>query len=422
MLIFMRNLLLTGDTIENRISYYLLLAFLVSLPFDRLYSELALICFLIHTLIYLRRGRLKAFSFRQALLPASIYMLTCIGTLYTAYRQQAFGEWERQLAILLFPLLLALTQLDLCRYRFRLLRGLAVSCLLAVIYLYAYALYVIGYNKLPFTDLFTTSFINHNFSEPIDMHATYLSLYISLSVSVFFLLLLQSGTKPVRWFYGSGLVIMIAGLIQLSSRAMLIALLINIVFVLPYCLMRARRRIIFMLVAGGLSVAMILLLIRTEVFRNRYTTELKNDLTQASINLNILEPRITRWGSAWELIRESPVIGHGSGSEIPLLKEKYFEHRYYNSYVNELNAHNQFLSMWIKTGIAGLLIFLLVLIVGFADALRHKDAVYTSFMVIITVVSFSENLLDGNKGIFFFAFGYALFYLMRKQRLSITQK
>jgi hypothetical protein len=36
-------------------------------------------------------------------------------------------------------------------------------------------------------------------------------------------------------------------------------------------------------------------------------------------------------------------------------------------------------------------------------------------MIIIAVVSFSENILDANKGIFFFAFFYALFFLGGKK-------
>lgn len=418
----MKEVLFIKDTTENKFAYYLLLVFLVTLPYDRLYSELALICFLLHTLIHLHKDQFRNFWVKKIWLPAAVYLLTCIGTVYTQYRDEAFGEWERQLAILLFPLLFAVTSLDIYQYRFRLLKGLGISCIVTILYLYAHAVYVIRYNHLPLTELFTTSFINHNFSEPIEMHATYFSLYIALSVSVFFYFLLQPNSKKEKTWYALGLVVLIAGLIQLSSRAVLISVLINTIFILPYYMMNGTKRILFMLGSCAVSILLVLVLIRSDVFRNRYTTELKNDLTQASINLNILEPRVVRWGCAWDLIRESPVIGHGTGSEIPLLKEKYFERKYYNSYVNELNAHNQFLSCWIKTGIIGLLIFLWVLIAGFVRAFRQKDMVYASFMVLITIVCFSENILDGNKGIFFFAFWYGLFYLMRRKDEMVPRR
>jgi O-antigen ligase len=146
-----------------------------------LYSELALGSFALHTLIHLNKSQLRSFSLRALLLPASVYLLTVAGTLYTAYRAEAFSEWERQLAILLFPLLFSVTTLDLDKYRLPLLKGMALSCALAIVYLYITAIQVIRYNHLPLRSLFTTAFINHNFSEPIDMHATYFSMYIALS-------------------------------------------------------------------------------------------------------------------------------------------------------------------------------------------------------------------------------------------------
>ncbi len=99
----MKNIFLIKDALANKIGYYHLLAFLLFLPFDRLYSELALVSFLLHTIIHLRKTSWQSVKLSSVLLPVSIYLLTCIGSLYTNYRDEAFYEWERQLAILLFP-------------------------------------------------------------------------------------------------------------------------------------------------------------------------------------------------------------------------------------------------------------------------------------------------------------------------------
>src|SRR5882757_7372089 len=103
----MKEIFYIEDTPANRISYYFLLIFLVTLPFDRMYSELALIGLLLHTLVHVRWTRIKetGWSFRWVgWLSAGIYLLTVMGTLYTAKHSQAFSEWEKQLALLLFPL------------------------------------------------------------------------------------------------------------------------------------------------------------------------------------------------------------------------------------------------------------------------------------------------------------------------------
>lgn len=244
-----------------------------------------------------------------------------------------------------------------------------------------------------------------------------------MSIITVVYLTINAQNKYLRILYIVGSLILLAGIVQLSSRAVFIALLIMINIIIPLFLLKGRNIIRFMVLSLGVSAMMIAALTMNDVFKNRYVTELKGDLTQASINLNILEPRAVRWSCAWELIREAPIIGYGSGSENALLKEKYYAHRYYNSYINELNAHNQFLSFLIKTGVPGLAVFLLVLFAGFKKAIRSKDMIYCSFLVIITIVSFSENILDANKGIFFFAFFYSLFYMAPgKNKGMIIQK
>jgi O-antigen ligase len=129
---------------------------------------------------------------------------------------------------------------------------------------------------------------------------------------------------------------------------------------------------------------------------------MKEDLTKNDAVNNLLEPRAVRWASAKELMLASPVYGYGSGSEIPLLKEVYYEHKLYNSYLNSLNIHNQYLSMVIKTGAIGLLVLLFVLFTGFKRSIQWKDGLFCAFLTISFHRFFSENVLDGNKGIFFF--------------------
>jgi O-antigen ligase len=102
---------------------------------------------------------------------------------------------------------------------------------------------------------------------------------------------------------------------------------------------------------------------------------------------------------------------------VALLKDQYWQQGLFRSYLAELNIHNQFLSMWIKTGIPGLAGLLLVYFAGCKRAWQLRDACFLSFMVLTIAVSLSENILDGNKGIFFFAFFFSLFYqgsLIRK--------
>ncbi len=142
--------------------------------------------------------------------------------------------------------------------------------------------------------------------------------------------------------------------------------------------------------------------------KERYITDLKTDLGKAKAD-ELFDPRLARWQVAWKLAVQSPIIGHGSGSEIGLLKERFFEARFYRSYLAGLNAHNQFISFFIKTGIIGLLVYLGTLYFGFRKAISGRDLLLLAFLVIIATVSCSENFLDVDKGIFFYSVFFSLF-------------
>lgn len=409
------------DTTPNKLSFYLLLAFLVTLPFDMIYSETALVCLAIHTLIHLRKEQLHSISWGNLALLISVYLLTCLGTAYTAYTGEAFYEWERQLAFLLFPFILSVNPIDLRKYTVPLLKGLAISCTLTVLFLYFDALRVILYYHLPLKTLFSKAFLNHNFSMPIDLHATYFSMYIVMSAVTVTCLLTVAQSNRRRLILSIVLLILFAGMIQLAARAVLIAFLVINLSVIPLLLFKKRKRLKFLSAVSVVALLTIFFITTNESFKNRYVADLKNDLAQNIINNNALEPRAVRWECGWNLFKQSPVWGHGSGSEIALLKQEYFGHRYYYSYLNELNVHNQYLSFMIKTGITGFLVFLFLLFKGFQKAIRARDVFFLSFLVLITTVSFSENILNVNKGIFFVGFFFPFFYLsVKKNTMSET--
>jgi O-antigen ligase len=409
------------DSLENKITYYHLAAFVILLPFDRFYSELVIISLLLHSFIHMNRSGLRSILTVQNLILSSVILINLAGIIYSHDKKEAWKDMERQLAILLFPVLFSIAGLDWPQYKTRILKLFGLTCVLIVLYLYADAIHIILYNKLPLTSLFSLSFLNHNFSGPVGLHATYFSMYVALSVAVFLHLFLNEKRNNNRLIYAIAIGILLAGLLQLASRSVLIATIILIIPGFPLFMPKGIQRFRFLAVSVLVLLIAILGITRIDSLKKRYVGDFKNDLTQASINNEILEPRIIRWHYAVQLIKHSPAIGYGSGSEKRLLKEKYFENKLYNSYLNELNAHNQYLSIFLKTGIVGLFVFLLTLFYGFAIAWRNRDIILAGFMLIISIVSFSENILDVNKGIFFYAFFYSFFVTCSKPLEGFTR-
>lgn len=387
---------------------------MIALPFERLYSEVALISLVLHTLLHIDPKKMHVYTW-NFLLCSILFFLTVADSLYSVTPSAGFSQAGRQAAIILFPLVFGYSRIDLSRSMPSLLFGLAVSCAVVVIYLYVDALTVIRYFHLPFNELFSGRFIHHNFSEPIGLHATYFSMYIVMGMIAPVRLLLQRNQSTIKRPASIALtIVLLAGLVQLASRSVLIAFVVIISAVIPLMCVSGRKKWIAVAAGALLSATGILFLTMNKTFEERYVAALRTDLTNSVQDLRQAEPRAVRWECGWELIRQSPVIGHGSGSEISLLRDVYFQKGYYHSFLQSLNVHNQYLSCWIQYGIVGLIVFLLVLLFGFRKALLTKDVFFCSFLVLTVIVSFSEDMLDVNKGIFFFAFFYAAGMLGKK--------
>ncbi|MDO6430681.1 O-antigen ligase family protein [Flavitalea sp. BT771] len=405
----MREIFYIDDTPANKISYYFLLAFLVMLPFDRLYSELALIGLGAHTLFHVQRP--IRWSFRWiGWLTVVIFLLTMAGTLYAPKPSQAFPQWEKQLALVLFPLITWLSGLDWQRYRLQLMKAFAFSCVLTAVYLYGVAFHTIYALHLPLTVFYTKPYMNHHFTEPIDLHATYFSAYLALSLVVLAdLALRENNRKPVQLIYSVAILVCLATILQLASRAVCIAVVIIVNILIPFLLTNGRARLRLFIATFTLTVMAVFAVSRNNHLHSRYMLQLKQDLRSDTGAVEDPEPRMARWQCAWELIRASPWIGYGTGAETDKLKERYAVHNLVISYTYSLNAHNQFLSFWLRTGLFGMLWYMGTLILGFKEAWRRRDLYLLAFLLIITCVSFAENILDVNKGIFFFSFFFVFF-------------
>jgi len=429
----MREILYIDDTPGNKISYYLLLVFLAMLPFDRVYSELALIGLFLHTLVEnwpMRRGGGDAgrgdaggdgdllgdgdgavaggrvFSFRWVgWLVSCLFLIMLIGSLYAPSWRDAERHMEKQLALVLFPWIAWYSRLDWNRVKWPLLKAFAFSCFFTVVYLYECA--IVAAPSLG--ALFTPDYLNHAFTAPIDLHATYFAMDVAVALVVVVCVGIGVRSLWLKLAYGLMALLFLLALVQLASRAVCLAVLV-IVNVLPWLLLRGRLRLV---AVGGyllLSLLLVLLVIRNQTLYTRYLVSLKQDMMGVTGREEDPEPRMVRWKCAWELIRDSPWAGYGTGSEVPRLKERYYAHQLTISYTHDLNAHNQYISYVLNVGLPGGLLYLGVLVVGGVVAYRRRDVLSGSFLVVVTAVSFSENILDTNKGIFYFSVFFCLLF------------
>ena len=404
----MSELFQIKDSLTNKISYYHLMLLMASLPFDRFYSHLILISYGIHTLIQLKPSVVKPLFKWRTIILQSVFFITVLSTFYSINPHEGFNDWGKQIPIFLFPIFFCLNPLDIKKYRPQLLLSFALICTGTVIYLYADALITIRHYQLPVSAILSGAFINHNFAEPIDMHATFFSMQLVIALIYMISILIKEKNRYTRVFYLLCSIVLTAGLVQLSSKSVLVVLLIVINIAVPYFIFKSSKRWKYVLLSASLSIVLISGILYSGAFRERFLNEFQIDISKATIN-ETSDGRLARWQVVTELINKKPITGYGTGSEMELLQDAFYKHKLYNSYLSKLNAHNEYLSVLLNSGIIGFLIYVATLIWGINIAFKQKDLFFFTFILLMAIVSLSENVLDVDKGIFFYAFFFAFF-------------
>ena len=74
------------------------------------------------------------------------------------------------------------------------------------------------------------------------------------------------------------------------------------------------------------------------------------------------------------------------------------------------NLHNQYLEYFLKFGLIGLIYFLTILFLSFQKAIKDRNGLYFSFLIIFCMFSITESNLEVQRGIVFFVLINSLFY------------
>lgn len=388
-----------SNTINQQIRFLLLNLFVFFLPFERFYTTLLIYPIILLILIDFKRLNYKQITLKTLLFQV-VWLLSLIGYFYSQEKNVASFILEKQLMTFIFPIILPLAfEINAGSIK-KLLSSLVFGSVTALIILFTYV-FVDFFSNNNFT---LTNHFNHYFTAPISIHPTYLSLMVNLSIVSLLYGYKKSKIKILNIIL---ILILLAGIVFLSSRNINISTII-IVAILLYPLFRNKR---YYVVSLLLTIILFVGIIASnDYLKNRFTTQLVQDISNSEERqIHILEPRSERWKLGWELIKDKPIFGYGTGDEVAELKKKYAENNMFISYIEGFNIHNQYLSILIKHGIIGFLIFSFVFGYYIWIGIKSKDTVYLCFLGVLLLAFMTENLLDSNKGIFYFAFFNTLF-------------
>ncbi len=418
----------TCRTVEDKAEkfrFIIILLFTFSLPYSITYSSILLILLTLLTILEFKFRKLEKIP-KEVGFFLLIYLLGVLGYFYSFHKAEAGFLLERQLALLIFPVLIPFAITIDKRKVELVLQTLAISSSIAMVFLFFNLFLTIKMQiRLPLVNtVFSGAFFNHQFSKPLAIHAGYLSLYVSLSIIYLVQSFNANKSIKVKMLLVCGLLVLFLGLFFLASRNSVISTFFILLVVYP--LLLVKKKTWYLLFSLILLVISFLAANRIPYLKERFSNELISDIRPLSdgtyLNYSSAEPRIERWKGALELVKKSPIFGYGTGDEVAMLKTEYIKRDLFISYMEEFNSHNQYLSYLLKNGMFGLIVFLFAFGYYCYLAIKCRDFVYFSFLLLLLIGFYTENILDANKGILFFALFNTLFgYNAIKSKASSSE-
>ena len=118
--------------------------------------------------------------------------------------------------------------------------------------------------------------------------------------------------------------------------------------------------------------------------------------------------RLEFWKAAKKIIAEQPLFGVGTGDVQDAFDLQYYLDQTSLSEKNRRRAHNQYLTFWLTYGVFGLLYFLFYLLWPLKG---NEHGFYPAFLAIVMLSFLTEDTLETQAGVTFFAFFNSLFVL-----------
>jgi hypothetical protein len=148
----------------------------------------------------------------------------------------------------------------------------------------------------------------------------------------------------------------------------------------------------------------------------RITMELQKHLEGADPNGSTIQQRIEYWRTGKDIINAHPIFGVGVGDVQDKFNAQYEINNSRLYPENRLHSHQQFMTIWIASGVFGLAILLLSTLLSLKVAFRKKSVLLYLFIVIITFSYFFEDTLETQVGVTLAAFFMSL--LLKQEQES----
>ena len=406
------------DSKNWNIPDYLFLLLCFILFFYNKLAPVFLVLFIVSSLFYKDRLQFswkKIISLKNPLLWMSIFfILHIVGLFWTENTSFAQMDIGMKASFILFPLLTIFIKTKVKFERF--IDVFVFGLVLTVLFLIGNAIFKSIYYE---EDNHWAYFFESEFSA--FMHRSYFATYAALGAIFSMIRGLAATTKKSRYFFYA--FVLSVGTFFTISKAGIIILALSLVILTIHHLAKNGKVKLMVFTAVLISIFLFISL----QFDNRITSRFKMMLT-ANKEVKLYgnptsesnEARLIMWNTSWNIIKENPILGVGTGDVKDVLIQRNTEYGNTDVATKKLNSHNQFLNSWVQIGILGFLAIVLMFSTLFYQAYKRKNTYLFYFGLVIFISLLVESFFETQAGIIPFCFmTYALLTLdEKKQKLD----
>jgi len=238
------------------------------------------------------------------------------------------------------------------------------------------------------------------------IHSGYRSLYINaaLCMIAYFYIVNENEINCINKITASIVVfILLFGLIILLRRSNILILLFDTIILILYAVSKKywkKAILIFLIGIGSALISINMPGSRTNIAAMRHESKLEvNKQNGGSINA-----RLEVWKHCMDIIKQNPICGVGIGDVNDVLLTQYKESN--NDYLiqKKMNPHNMYLQIWVGTGLIGLIIFIMSMVL-FIIVLcyQNKNILFVLLLINLLIFFVTESTLQLQAGCMFLA-------------------
>ncbi len=347
-----------------------------------------------------------SFKWSFFLFNAGLYLVYLFSVLYSENMDYSFKKLEVSASLILFPLCFAMASQSLIEKGINKIKLLFITYIASV--LLVNILLVIGFLNSGFswTEFIEYSpYVNRLENYP-GIHSLYLSMHNAVSIiMVFYLLRTERFLKTGILLFIFGFLLGI-GLILLLKKGPIFALLV------VATLLSIRYKLIRIWAFYGVFIASLCsLFIAFPSSVDRFNQLLKmekvnTDKDSAQIQEVVLS-------CAKIEMEQAGIFGYGIGDGKAHLIDCYGDVDQ-DLVSSSYNSHNQYISLILMVGFFGLFVFLASLFYNVMNAVRNGVFITIALILFYAIAMFSENLLERQEGVIYFALFLNLLYFLNK--------